>query len=212
VNRTDAEKKYGMRIYQGGAVPGKDLRIVRIKGVDAQACGGTHVDNTAEIGLIKIISTERIQDGVVRLEFQVGKNALKNVQRKDEILHELRELWKVSEDKIVETANKFFEEWKQRGRKISDLEEEIVELHFKRVLGPSPKFVGVRTRLTNPGIVQRVFQEKKEKIKDKAVIFFCKDFAVGYSNNDEVNVNLELSKFYKVIKKKDDVYTAFQKK
>ncbi|MDW0284276.1 MAG: alanine--tRNA ligase, partial [Nitrososphaeraceae archaeon] len=66
--RSDAESRYTFRIYQGGAVPSNNVRIVNIDGWDVEACGGTHVNKTGEIGLIKILKTERIQDGAVRLE------------------------------------------------------------------------------------------------------------------------------------------------
>ncbi|MGB9002653.1 MAG: alanine--tRNA ligase, partial [Nitrosotalea sp.] len=41
--RGEAEQKYGFRIYQGGVVPVKLVRIVNIEGLDVEACGGTHV-------------------------------------------------------------------------------------------------------------------------------------------------------------------------
>ena len=71
-DRGESEQKFSFRIYQGGVVPSNKVRIVNIGNWDIEACGGTHIQNTGEIGLIKIIKTERIQDGVVRLEF-VGK-------------------------------------------------------------------------------------------------------------------------------------------
>jgi alanyl-tRNA synthetase len=72
MRRNEAEAKYGMRLYQGGAVPGTELRIVDIVGLDTEACGGTHLKNTREAGQIKLLSAKRIQDGVVRLEFTAG--------------------------------------------------------------------------------------------------------------------------------------------
>ena len=60
--RTEAEKRFGMSIYQGGAVPGKKLRIVQIKGLDTQACGGTHLNSTFEAGKIKILKSTKISD------------------------------------------------------------------------------------------------------------------------------------------------------
>ncbi|HHQ45097.1 MAG TPA: alanine--tRNA ligase [Candidatus Altiarchaeales archaeon] len=73
MDRGDAEAKYGMSIYQGGAVPGTELRIVEVEGVDVEACGGTHLSNTKEAGKIVVLSAKRIQDGVVRLEFKAGE-------------------------------------------------------------------------------------------------------------------------------------------
>jgi alanyl-tRNA synthetase len=85
--RDEAENKFGFRIYQGGAVPGLELRIVSIldpqkklsgglrlwdNGIDHQACGGTHVDRTGDIGYFKIVKRESVQDGVERITSSIG--------------------------------------------------------------------------------------------------------------------------------------------
>ena len=84
--RTAAEQKFGFRIYQGGAVPGAKLHIIHIAGHDAEACGGTHVDYSGEIGLIKLLKTTRIQDGVVRLELIAGMRSLENIWKTETLL------------------------------------------------------------------------------------------------------------------------------
>ncbi len=48
-NKKEAESKYGFTLYQGGAIPGKDIRVVEIPSWDVQACAGTHLDNVSEI-------------------------------------------------------------------------------------------------------------------------------------------------------------------
>ncbi|RKX98577.1 MAG: alanine--tRNA ligase, partial [Spirochaetes bacterium] len=56
IPRSEAESKYGFTIYQGGASPGKEIRIVNVaNGFDIEGCGGTHVKNTEEVELIKIV-------------------------------------------------------------------------------------------------------------------------------------------------------------
>ncbi|MDG7049142.1 MAG: hypothetical protein JRM87_03260 [Nitrososphaerota archaeon] len=76
MHRNEAESKYGFKIYQGGVTPSDSLRIVSIKGFDTEACGGTHCDRTGQVGPIKVLRAERIQDGVERLEFVAGEAAL----------------------------------------------------------------------------------------------------------------------------------------
>ena len=83
-DRGTAEQKYGFRIYQGGVVPVKSVRIVSIEDKDIEACGGTHVKKTGDIELIKITKTKRIQDGVVRVEFVSGPNAYSYVKQQEE--------------------------------------------------------------------------------------------------------------------------------
>ncbi|MBT7252578.1 MAG: alanine--tRNA ligase [Candidatus Nitrosopelagicus sp.] len=83
-DRGTAEQKYGFRIYQGGVVPVKSVRIVSIGDLDIEACGGTHVANTSDVEEIKITRTKRIQDGVVRIEFVSGESAKEFVKKKQQ--------------------------------------------------------------------------------------------------------------------------------
>lgn len=76
MNKADAEKQYGFHLYQGGIVPGNSLRVVNIEGVDTEACCGTHCDNTAEVGWVRILKTQRISDGIVRLYYVAQERAI----------------------------------------------------------------------------------------------------------------------------------------
>ncbi|MHA1391810.1 MAG: alanine--tRNA ligase-related protein, partial [Promethearchaeota archaeon] len=112
IPRSEAEQKYGMAIYQGGAVPGKNIRIVEIPGVDVEACGGTHLNNTSETGRIKIIKTQKIQDGVVRLTFTAGF-ATKELEAEESlILTQLQSLLEIPQNKIVGRVEELLNKWK----------------------------------------------------------------------------------------------------
>jgi alanyl-tRNA synthetase len=86
--RNEAERRFGFTLYQGGAVPGRELRIVEIEGVDVEACGGTHCTHTSEVGAIALLDVDRIQDGVVRLTYASGERALDLRDEHEEILKE----------------------------------------------------------------------------------------------------------------------------
>lgn len=86
MDRGDAESKYGFVLYQGGASPGKKVRVISIHGVDVEACGGTHLLNTKDAESIRIIRTERVQDGVNRLEYTVGQAAREFEKSQEELL------------------------------------------------------------------------------------------------------------------------------
>jgi len=128
MNRTDAEKKYGFRLYQGGIVPGANIRTVKIDDIDVQACAGTHVKLTGDIGMIKISRTERIQDGVERLEFSAGEAAIKTVQITDDQLKESSIVFKVTAEQLPKTCDRFFNEWKSFKNEIERLKDEIARL------------------------------------------------------------------------------------
>jgi alanyl-tRNA synthetase len=76
MDKAEAEKKHGFSLYQGGVVPGNSLRVVDIAGVDTEACCGTHADNTAEVGWIRILKSQRISDGIVRLYYVAQERAI----------------------------------------------------------------------------------------------------------------------------------------
>jgi len=105
-DRGDAEQQFSFRIYQGGTVPSSNVRIVNIEGWDIEACGGTHVKSSGEIGLLKIVKSERIQDGVVRLEFVAGEAAVKYMQELDSQLATIAQTLGSSRDKILESFGK----------------------------------------------------------------------------------------------------------
>ena len=67
-SREDADRLYGNILYQGGAPKYREVRVVEISGVDIQACAGTHVTKTSKLEAVKVLRTERIQDGVERIE------------------------------------------------------------------------------------------------------------------------------------------------
>ncbi|USH00290.1 alanine--tRNA ligase [Thermococcus argininiproducens] len=126
--RTEAEQRYGFRLYQGGVVPGKIIRVLNIKDWDVQACGGTHLSSTGLIGPIKILRTERIQDGVERIIFACGEAAIKQWQKEKEILSKTSEVFRVPPEKLPETAERFFEEWKQARKEVEKLNKELAKL------------------------------------------------------------------------------------
>ncbi|MFA5930654.1 MAG: alanine--tRNA ligase, partial [Candidatus Micrarchaeia archaeon] len=124
LGRTDAEQKYGFRLYQGGAVPGKELRVVSIGNIDHQACGGTHnyIKSTGELELVKIVKREGVQDGVERVVIKCGPEAVKHIQERERLLREAAEALAVPEDQLKPTIMRFFNEWKERGKEIEKLQ------------------------------------------------------------------------------------------
>ena len=131
--RNKAEEKFGFRIYQGGFVPGKELRIVEIKGIDVQACGGTHVSNTGEIGFFKIIKREGVKDGVERITFAAGMPAIEYVQKRDELISKSAEVLGVPEQALLESTSRFFREWKGQRKNIQHLQEQLGEKELSTV-------------------------------------------------------------------------------
>ena len=142
--RDEAEARFGFRLYQGGAVPGRELRVVKINELDVEACGGTHLHRTGEVEALKLIGSTKIQDGVVRLEYVAGEAARRYMARERRIfdralevikgfgyttpdlvsenistqLREAAEVFSVSREHLPSTLEKFL-------REIREMEEEL---------------------------------------------------------------------------------------
>jgi len=181
--RSDAEKKYGMSIYQGGAVPGKNIRIVEIPGVDVEACGGTHLNNTSETGKIKIIKSQKIQDGIIRLTFTAGKASQEYEEKIQKIFIQLETLLNVSKEFLVGRVQELLIKWKNVNKaletlKVSKLDKDDLKLISK------DKFEGdILTEL-----VKIIRTKKEEKIpKEKIPLRIEKFYSEWMSAKEKLN-------------------------
>jgi len=133
--RNKAEQKYGFRLYQGGVVPGKELRIVSIGDIDHEACGGTHhmIKSTGEIGAFKIVKRESVQDGIERLMLKAGNAAIEYMQERDALIRDASDVLRVSDSELVKSVDRFFSEWKQQRKKIEKLEELVMSAEAENI-------------------------------------------------------------------------------
>ncbi|ELZ59910.1 MULTISPECIES: alanine--tRNA ligase [Halorubrum] len=124
-DRNEAEAEHGFDLYQGGVPPGTNVRLIHVGDADVQACAGTHVDRTGEIGAVKVLKTEPVQDGVERIVFAAGAAAVEATQRTEDALYDAADVLDVDPLDVPDTAERFFEEWKARGKEIESLKEEL---------------------------------------------------------------------------------------
>ena len=132
-DRTRAEQKYGFSLYQGGVPPGKFIRIVKVAG-DIEACAGTHCQSTGEVGVIKIIRVEHIQDGIERIEFSAGIAAVYYMQHLEQIVSSAADVLSVQQENLPPTVTRFFGEWKDQRKEIERMSAKIVELEIQSLV------------------------------------------------------------------------------
>ncbi|MDR6725703.1 alanyl-tRNA synthetase [Paenibacillus amylolyticus] len=89
----------------------EDIRIVEIEGVEYNACGGTHVSATGEIGLIKLLKTEKVKGGT-RIYFKCGSRALNEFTATQQVLNGLTTKLKTSREELLERIEKMEQEQK----------------------------------------------------------------------------------------------------
>lgn len=101
------------------------VRVVDVPGVSMELCGGTHVENTYEIGMFKIISEIGIAAGIRRIEAIAGLSILEYINERDLVVKELGERLKVQPSEIVERVFSFQDELKSLTKLIAKQREEL---------------------------------------------------------------------------------------
>ncbi|MEM1676360.1 MAG: DHHA1 domain-containing protein [Nitrososphaerota archaeon] len=169
MDRNEAEKLYGFTLYQGGEVPSAVIRVVEIPGWDVEACGGIHCENTEDVGIIKIVRTERIQDGVERLIFTAGPAALPQLQINDKIIHEASAILETPPQNIGEKLTETLNELKEIKRKL--------KTYFKIVAKSRASELSEKS-LTIDGVEFYVARELED---DKEYSFYIVDELINVS-------------------------------
>lgn len=183
MDRIEAERLYGFVLYQGGVPPGKEIRILRV-GNDVEACGGTHVSNTGLIGPIKLIKTERIQDGVERIEFSAGEAAVKRWEERDDLLNKSSEALRVSPEQLPDTVNRFFDEWKDLKKESERLKAELAEVRVKAMMSDAVSINGLRV------LSKKIPHADVEELIKAATEFSKNDDVVALLASDHGGVKL----------------------
>ena len=170
MQRDEAESEFGFRLYQGGVVPGKIIRVVNTVGIDVEACGGLHCDRTSHVGPIRILRTRRIQDGVVRIEYTAGLAAVSEMQLDRTCIDQLAECMMVPRESVVPAATKMLSELKEERKRVEIMTARLNESMADMLLSQARDINNVKvvvhqvsegdevlslvtTLISNPGVV-----------------------------------------------------------
>jgi len=189
MNKAEAEKQFGFHLYQGGIVPGNSLRVVNIEGVDTEACCGTHCDNTAEVGWVRVLKSQRISDGIVRLYYVAQERAIEVLNEEQEILQRLCDQWGVDNSQIVSTASRFFKEYKTLSSTTKKQDQQILNLQVKFAMKDAANAVHfVRSEQADPTIYFSFLPQFAEELQrlGKGLVFVGESYVVGLLGKPEL--------------------------
>uniref|UniRef100_A0A7S3CS37 Alanyl-transfer RNA synthetases family profile domain-containing protein n=1 Tax=Strombidium rassoulzadegani TaxID=1082188 RepID=A0A7S3CS37_9SPIT len=189
MDKAEAERQFGFHLYQGGVVPGNELRVVNIEGVDTEACCGTHCDSTAEVGWIKIVKTQRISDGIVRLYYVAYERAIDVLNGEMEIMNKLCETWGIDQTQILPTATRFFNEYKKLSSVTKKQDQQILNLQVKFVLNSQGEVKNfyVKSEQESPTLYFSFLPQFAHKLKEqgKGIVFYGDSFILGLLGSNE---------------------------
>ncbi|MGC9399169.1 MAG: alanyl-tRNA editing protein [Anaerolineae bacterium] len=119
------------------------IRIVRVAGFDATPCGGTHVERTGEIGLVKLTGVSSYKGGV-RVAFLCGKRALHDYRRAFQLLETLKRTLTVGQDELPDAVARLQDELKEHRRALHEAREALSALEAERLWEQAPTVEGVK--------------------------------------------------------------------
>jgi alanyl-tRNA synthetase len=139
----------------------KPIRLIDIKDFDLDPCGGTHVRNTGEVGLIKILSWEKVRNNL-RCTFVAGKRALYQFQNKTIITQKINQILSTTDDESIELVESLKLNMKSRDKQIKKLKQQLLQLEVDKLIEV--------VREKNPSLFTKEFTEKdSNEIRSLAV-------------------------------------------
>jgi alanyl-tRNA synthetase len=123
---------------------GENVRVVSIGDYSRELCGGTHVNNTGEIGLFRIISESSIAAGIRRIEAVTGKKALAKINRKEEILERLCNILDVQENTIIQRTEELIQQLKSLRKEAQKTKKESVQKYSANLIANAKEISGVK--------------------------------------------------------------------
>ena len=122
----EAKKKGAMAIF-GEKYGDHQVRVVTMGDLSMEFCGGTHVENTGEIGAFKILSEGSVGSGLRRIEAITGKNVIKYMQEREVFFDAIKNKLKVPEKEIIVKIEGLQKELKETQQSFQNLTMKLTE-------------------------------------------------------------------------------------
>jgi alanyl-tRNA synthetase len=124
---------------------GDHVRVVKMGGVSLELCGGTHIDNTAKIGLFKIVSESSVAAGVRRIEGTTGYNLLECFTNANNSLKDTAIALKTNDvTDVVKRALQLSADLKSKDREIEQLQNKIAGMQVAGLLDKATDIYGIK--------------------------------------------------------------------
>ena len=120
-----AEAKARGAVAMFGEKYGEEVRVIDFPGVSMELCGGTHVSNTAEIGVFKIVSEAGVASGVRRIEAVSGPAILDYLNVRDKVVKDLSDRFKVKPEELPDRITILQNELKTAQKELETLKSQL---------------------------------------------------------------------------------------
>ncbi|MFW8590201.1 alanine--tRNA ligase [Glaciecola sp. 2405UD65-10] len=163
-----------------------NVRVVTMGEFSTELCGGTHVDATGDIGLLKIVSEGGISSGVRRIEAITGQAALDFVNQESDTLFALANLVKSDKASVLKKTEQLLAQLKQSEKELNQLQQQLAGQKSKDLVKNLTSVEGINllvTELTDaePKALRGMMDDLKVQIQSGVIV-------LGLKANGKVNL------------------------
>ena len=145
-----------------------EVRVVSIGSFSKELCGGTHVRNSGQIGLFKILSETGVAAGIRRIEAVTGINAIREMESKNELLKEAAKALKCTEKDILTKVSANLNELKEKDKEINTLKSKLIKGVEDEILKEAKYIKGTKcVTYSLENIDGNALRDIGDKVKDK---------------------------------------------
>ncbi|TVQ17674.1 MAG: alanine--tRNA ligase [Leptolyngbya sp. DLM2.Bin15] len=169
----DAKAKGAIAMF--GEKYADDVRVIDFPGVSMELCGGTHVSNTAEIGLFKIVSETGVAAGIRRIEAIAGPAVLEYLNLREQVVRELSDRFKVKPEEVVDRVTTLQDDLKLAQKQLTALKSDLAIAQSDGLLSQAETVGAVQILVaqlgeSDPESLKTAAERLLQKLGDGAVV------------------------------------------
>ncbi|MGG7164403.1 alanine--tRNA ligase [Clostridium ihumii] len=145
-----------------------DVRVVSVGSFSKELCGGTHIKNSGEIGLFKILSESGVAAGTRRIEATTGEKSVEYIENKNELLKEVSSALKCTEKDLLSKVQGLLQELKDKDKEIQEFKNKLTSGLEDELLSLVKEVNGIKTIVTSVKDVDaNSLRNLCDKLRDK---------------------------------------------
>jgi alanyl-tRNA synthetase len=179
MNMDEAIKKGAMALF--GEKYGNVVRVLTMGEFSTELCGGTHVHNTGEIGLITILSEASLATGVRRIEATTSETAINYLTNRSQLLKKVESMFNDKEERALVKIENTLKDLKEKLKEIESLKDKIQATEAKDLFNNTEKIGGLDIAILEAPIdsdLRKLSDLYISKFQNGAVVLFNKNGSV----------------------------------
>jgi alanyl-tRNA synthetase len=178
----DASNTGAMALF--GEKYGDIVRVMKMGEFSTELCGGTHVQNTNDIGLITILSESSLATGVRRIEATTSQNAIQYLNHRSKLLKQIETFFNDKEERAIDKVFNGLKDLKEKQKEVETLKDKIQATESRDLFNSTELINGIDT-----AVIETKPDNDLRKLSDLFVGKFPNGALVLYAvNGDKVQV------------------------